>query len=369
MNMRAFPFRIVFVSLILVAFCGGGATLVWTQLIAEYNDLPACPAHLMADSQAEDPFTAFRDNGEYTTPELDEPLIVAGRTLTDYGGLAWQPGYDHGYAQEDNTRVISTNDRYISVPIPDVASLSVSHDRRTAAVVPYESEADDTETRHDYQLGLMDLTTAELTWIDLPGDPVDAEWSPTDPAVLLTTEAKDSVMVLDPETGDVATVTLAAPDGVESLLGVEWTPGGTQFVAQFSTGDGQVTVTVHERDGEAVRSIESDTWFGGFSPSGNRYLEGDAIVDMATGDTYSSAGLAGCSAHGNVHSFDVQTWVDEDHVLVIQEETEWPDDHRWGEPGEEPRGARLVIADLEGRVTEVITDWGDPLPDSLHFAP
>lgn len=224
---------------------------------------------------------------------------------------------------------------------------------------------------HPLRVGVLDLATGEVRWIDGLTGGRGAAWSPDGEEILVTETERSTGLqgfaIVDAETLEYRFVDhgdVLAPDVNAAGARYVWAPGGEGIVLATSVDTGTESapdvswgVRFYDRSGELQRSlpmpgpVESEA---AFSPDGTRmavrdpYVGGPVtVVDTQTGEVVARVPVRGWSADT---WGDIVGWADDDHLLV-----------RSALPGryEEPPSSRLAVVDLSGRIVEEVDLLGD----------
>ena len=94
-----------------------------------------------------------------------------------------------------------------------------------------------------------------------------------------------------------------------------------------------------------------------------------SVVDLGTGAVALPAAFASCQDHGIDRAFTPAGWYDDNQLLAVQWDVEWPVDQRPGRPKRAAAGSRLIVTDLDGRVSRVVVGWNAELPRMMFARP
>jgi hypothetical protein len=142
------------------------------------------------------------------------------------------------------------------------------------------------------------------------------------------------------------------------LDAINWSPDGRVLLS----GSGRTSAhSLATADGRVVAEALLAPY--GISPDGSRGVTPDgSVVDLGSGAVTMPAAFASCQDHGIDRAFTPAGWYDDQQLLAVQWDVEWPVDQRPGEPRRAAQGGRLVVTDLDGRVSRVIVGWNADLP-------
>lgn len=328
---------------------------VYTDFAAEegqpdgFDDIATCSEQVTnaADKPAHGP------NAQLDFDDPHAPVRIGELTLT---------AHQH-YAEAGETWALSADgDRYL-VPTPaPLTDATVTHDGRTFAYITEEYK----------RLGTADLTDGDLDTIELPLEPTSVEASPGGDTVAVGTYIPGHLLLVDLDTGRVDELNLASPMDHQEPLTVWWTHDADNLIA-FS--DDPPAASIHTLDGKTVKDLTADMEqlagspgiTPGLSPDGDRILVDGRLADIADEGTDGYETFPPeCRHDGLVHDVMPVAWQDDEHVIAVETEQLWYETTFPG--GDEPRGERLVITDMDGHVTEAVTDWAPDVPANLWFS-
>lgn len=340
-----------------------------------YKDAPKCSKTVVSGAKmaADDPFTDVSASKDGV--EIGRGLKVGDLMLTAYQGVASRDSYDGEFeGNMPEVRAWSADgEQYVPIPADEVWDVSVSHDGRTAAIALDQGNAK--------KLGIVDLRDGTLDWLKLPVPAATVEWSPVDRTVAVGTGKPGTALLVKPDDGKVESVSLSSPMDKTAPTYLWWTDKGDGLIATTDEAANPWKAGTHELDGKTKREVPDEAAnlhngasgtsaaVPGLSPSGSLVATSQVAIDVKSGEGVSRLGDAECRHKGVSHTLQPQAWLDDDHLIAVESETPWNDDH--GDVDipdpDKPRGNRLVATDLEGHVTEVITDWETPIPENLWF--
>jgi hypothetical protein len=338
----------------------GGAGLFWSVL-AEFDPAPKCAALPAPAADAGSGQTAVAANGD-RRPAFDAPVtagpLIATAYLTDdlpnstgYVLAADRRGYRLPDAEPVRDVVAAPDGSRVAV-LPDVGIAPTDH---PSGPVPGK------------RIGLYDTPRGKLTWTTLPDNALTAAFSPDSSRLAVslgTPYVRDSgparLVVLELASGKQRLVepTLDGTRVMGRLDAINWLPDGRLLLS----GVGQTSV--HGLDAAPGRVLAAVSLApSGVSPDGRRGVTPDGtVVDLESGAAAQPAAFVACQDHGIDRSFTPAGWYDDNQLLAVQSDNEWPMDHRRDEPKRAAQGTRLVVIDLDGRVSRVVVGWNAGLP-------
>jgi hypothetical protein len=338
----------------------GGAGLFWS-VIAEYDLAPTCAALPAPAADAGSGLTAVAANGD-RRPAFDAPVtagpLVATAYLTDdypnstgYVLAADRRGYRLSDAEPVKDVVAAPDGSRVAV-LPDVGIAPTDH---PSGPVPGK------------RIGLYDTQRGQMAWTTLPDNALTAAFSPDSARLVVSV---GTPYTPDPEPVRLVVLDLASGrqqlveptlDGIRlawPLDAINWLPDGRLLL---SGGDRTIVQSLDAPAGRVLATVPLAP--SGVSPNGRRGVTPDGtVVDLVSGAATKPAAFVACQDHGIDRSFTPAGWYDDDQVLALQRDEEWPVDHRRGEPERAARGTRLVVTDLDGRVSRVVVGWNRELP-------
>jgi hypothetical protein len=338
----------------------GGAGVLWSVL-AEYDPAPPCPALPAPAADAGSGQQAVAANGDrrpaFGAPVTAGPLIAAAYLTDDrpnstgYVLTAGRRGYQVADAEPVSDVVPAPDGSRVAV-LPDVGIPPTDH---PGGPVPGK------------RIGLYDVARGKLTWTPLPDNALKAAFSPDSARLAVsigTPYAPDPepirLVIVDLGSGGQRLVEPTAEDThmAGHLDAVNWLPDGRLLL---SSSDQTSVHTLEEGAGRVLATVPLAQH--GVSPNGRRGVTPDGtVVDLQTGVAERPAVFGPCQDHGIDRSFTPAGWYDDDELLAVQWDVEWAVDHRRGEPKRAAEGSRLVVTDLDGRVSRVVVGWNADLP-------
>jgi len=338
----------------------GGAGAFWS-VFAEYDPAPRCPALPAPAADAGSGQQAVAANGDrrpvFGAPVTAGPLIATAYLTDDRPNST---GYvltadRRGYRLPDAGPVSDV------VPAPDGSRVAVLPD---VAIAPTDNPGGPVPGK---RIGLYDVARGKLTWTALPDNALSAAFSP-DSARLAVSVGTPYVpdpepvrmVILDLASGGQRLVepTVAGTRVAGPLDAINWLPDGGLLLS------GSDRTSVHTAEAGAGRALATVSLApSGVSPNGRRGVTPDGtVVDLQTGVADRPAAFEPCQDHGIDRSFTPAGWYDDDELLAVQGDVEWPVDQRPDEPKRAAQGSRLVVTDLDGRVSRVVVGWNAELP-------
>ena len=344
----------------------GGAGLFWS-VIAEYDPAPRCPALPAPAADAGSGQQAVAANGDrlpaFGAPVTAGPLIAAAYLTDD---LPNSTGYvltadRRGYQVPDAVPIRDV------VPAPDGSRVAVLPD---VGIAPTDNPGGGPVPGK--RIGLS--AQGKLTWTTLPDNALSAAFSP-DSARLAVSVGTPYIpdpepvrlVIVDLDSGGQRLVEPTA-DGTRlagHLDAVNWLPDGRLLL---SGSDRTSVHTLETGAGRVLAPVPLAQY--GVSPDGRRGVTLDGtVVDLRTGVADRPAAFEPCQDHGIDRSFTPAGWYDDDELLAVQWDVEWAVDQRPGEPKRAAEGSRLVVTDLDGRVSRVVVGWNAGLPRMMFVRP